>query len=106
MVDYYREKYDFQDLQKVLIRLRQPDGCPWDAAQTHTSIRKDFLEEVYASTLTCTQESAGIAKVALSLMVHCVLLVAASLNKYPEAIPSLITPLYAMFLFTTANSVV
>ena len=47
MVDYYREKYDFQDLQKVLIRLRQPDGCPWDAAQTHTSIRKDFLEEVY-----------------------------------------------------------
>lgn len=47
MVDYYREKYDFQDLQKILIRLRQPDGCPWDAAQTHTSIRKDFLEEAY-----------------------------------------------------------
>ena len=28
------------------------------------------------------------------------------LNKYPEAMPSLITPLYAMFLLTTANSVV
>ena len=47
MVDYYREKYGFEDLQKIVIRLRQPDGCPWDAAQTHTSIRKDFLEEVY-----------------------------------------------------------
>ena len=47
MVDYYREKYGFEDLQKIAIRLRQPDGCPWDAAQTHTSIRKDFLEEVY-----------------------------------------------------------
>ena len=47
MVDYYKGSFGFDDLQDILIRLRQPDGCPWDAAQTHTTIRKDFLEEVY-----------------------------------------------------------
>jgi MazG family protein len=28
-------------------RLRQPDGCPWDREQTHTSLRKHLLEEAY-----------------------------------------------------------
>ena len=27
--------------------LRGPGGCPWDAEQTHESIRKDFIEETY-----------------------------------------------------------
>ena len=27
--------------------LRAPGGCPWDAAQTHLSIRRNFLEEAY-----------------------------------------------------------
>ena len=26
--------------------LRDPGGCPWDAAQTHESLRQDILEEV------------------------------------------------------------
>lgn len=47
MVDLYKGNFGFDDLREILIRLRQPDGCPWDAAQTHASIRKDFLEEVY-----------------------------------------------------------
>src|SRR5258706_9410569 len=28
-------------------RLRGPDGCPWDAAQTHHSLRRHWLEEAY-----------------------------------------------------------
>jgi tetrapyrrole methylase family protein/MazG family protein len=28
-------------------RLRQPDGCPWDREQTHSSLRKHLLEETY-----------------------------------------------------------
>ena len=28
-------------------RLRQPDGCPWDREQTHSSLRKHLLEEAY-----------------------------------------------------------
>ena len=31
MVDYYKGSFGFDDLQDILIRLRQPDGCPWDA---------------------------------------------------------------------------
>ena len=27
--------------------LRSPDGCPWDRAQTHQSIRRNMLEEAY-----------------------------------------------------------
>jgi tetrapyrrole methylase family protein/MazG family protein len=28
-------------------RLRAPDGCPWDREQTHTSIKRDLIEECY-----------------------------------------------------------
>jgi XTP/dITP diphosphohydrolase len=31
----------------VMDRLRSPGGCPWDAAQTHDSLRKYLLEETY-----------------------------------------------------------
>ena len=31
----------------IAARLRQPDGCPWDREQTHTSLRKHLLEEAY-----------------------------------------------------------
>ena len=27
--------------------LRAPGGCPWDREQTHSSIRRNFLEETY-----------------------------------------------------------
>ena len=47
MVDLYKGNFGFEDLREIVTRLRQPDGCPWDAAQTHASTRKDFLEEVY-----------------------------------------------------------
>ena len=48
MVDLKKETYGFEDLQKIMTHLRQPEGgCPWDAAQTHASIRKNFIEEAY-----------------------------------------------------------
>ena len=31
----------------ISARLREPDGCPWDREQTHTSLRKHLLEEAY-----------------------------------------------------------
>ena len=31
----------------LMHRLRQPDGCPWDAAQTHDSIISNMVEECY-----------------------------------------------------------
>ncbi len=37
----------FNALGQVVAHLRAPEGCPWDRAQTHQSLRKDFLEECY-----------------------------------------------------------
>jgi len=42
-----RERYDTQDLRRIVAILRAPGGCPWDAQQTHASIRKNFIEETY-----------------------------------------------------------
>ena len=48
MIDFYsKPHYDFADLCKLVAVLRAPDGCPWDSVQTHESIRRNFLEEVY-----------------------------------------------------------
>jgi tetrapyrrole methylase family protein/MazG family protein len=35
------------DLVRVVARLRAPDGCPWDRAQTHRSLRRHLLDEAY-----------------------------------------------------------
>jgi tetrapyrrole methylase family protein/MazG family protein len=34
-------------LAEIVAHLRAPEGCPWDRAQTHQSLRKDFIEECY-----------------------------------------------------------
>ena len=48
MVDFIRkDKYNIEDLLHIMELLRGPGGCPWDAEQTHESIRKDFIEETY-----------------------------------------------------------
>lgn len=48
MVDFqYKDSYGVQDLKEIVRLLRAPGGCPWDAAQTHESIRRNFLEEAY-----------------------------------------------------------
>ena len=35
------------DLVRVMARLRGPDGCPWDAEQTHASLASHLLEETH-----------------------------------------------------------
>ena len=48
MVDFtIKETYDLNDFRRIMEVLRGPGGCPWDAEQTHESIRKDLLEEAY-----------------------------------------------------------
>ncbi len=48
-VDFkFKEKYEIGDLLEIMEILRRPEGgCPWDAVQTHKSIRRDFIEETY-----------------------------------------------------------
>lgn len=48
MVDYkIKQHYNSGDLVEIVRLLRGPGGCPWDAEQTHQSIRRGFLEEAY-----------------------------------------------------------
>ncbi len=42
-----RTRFDYDDLVRILNLLRAPDGCPWDRAQTHESIRQNMIEEAY-----------------------------------------------------------
>ncbi len=45
--DYKRKSYTFEDLCDIVKVLREPGGCPWDAEQTHKSMRGGLLEETY-----------------------------------------------------------
>ena len=42
-----KESYTIEDLLEIMRILRSPEGCPWDREQTHQSIRRNFIEEVY-----------------------------------------------------------
>lgn len=48
MVDFQcKPRYGWEDFLEIMRLLRAPGGCPWDAEQTHGSIRRNFLEETY-----------------------------------------------------------
>ena len=48
MINFTRKPhYDYADLLEIIRLLRSEDGCPWDKAQTHKSIRRGLLEEAY-----------------------------------------------------------
>ena len=38
-------EYTFGDFVDIIRRLREPDGCPWDREQTHSSLKKHMVEE-------------------------------------------------------------
>ncbi len=38
---------EFDELVQLMVRLRAPDGCPWDRKQTHASLKPYLLEEAY-----------------------------------------------------------
>lgn len=42
-----KKRFDLQDLKELVVRLRRPDGCPWDKVQTPESIRMNVVEEAY-----------------------------------------------------------
>src|ERR1700739_1703423 len=42
-----KKRAAIKDLIKVMATLRSPSGCPWDREQTHLSLRRHAIEEVY-----------------------------------------------------------
>ncbi len=43
----FKNSYEFNDLVEIVAILRGEGGCPWDAVQTHFTIKKDLIEETY-----------------------------------------------------------
>ena len=41
------ETFSLEPLTDVMRTLRSPGGCPWDIAQSHESLRRNLIEEVY-----------------------------------------------------------
>lgn len=42
-----KKSFEVSDLKEILRVLRGENGCPWDKAQTHESLRANVLEEAY-----------------------------------------------------------
>ena len=76
MVDFeYKQHYTVKDLEEIVRILRAPGGCPWDAEQTHESIRRNFLEEAYEAVEAIDQGSAEhlreeLGDVLLQIVLH------------------------------------
>lgn len=42
-----KSRFTIEDLKEIIVRLRRPDGCPWDRVQTNDSIKMSVVEEAY-----------------------------------------------------------
>lgn len=51
-----KDAYSTADLLEIVRLLRSPEGCPWDRAQTHESIRSNFLEETHEAIEAINQQ--------------------------------------------------
>lgn len=71
-----KDKYSIDDLISIVTLLRAPGGCPWDRAQTHFSIKKNFIEETYEVIEAINKNSAEglreeLGDVLLQVALHC-----------------------------------
>jgi len=42
-----KRRFTINDLKEIIVRLRKPNGCPWDRVQTNESIKMAAVEEAY-----------------------------------------------------------
>ncbi len=52
--------FDMEPLVDVMATLRSPGGCPWDIEQTHDSLRRYMIEEVYEAIEAIENEDAPL----------------------------------------------
>lgn len=77
MLDFEkRENYTVSDLVRIMELLRSPEGCPWDREQTHSSVRRNLLEEAYeaAEAIDLDDKTAlaeELGDVLLQIVFHC-----------------------------------
>lgn len=72
-------QFTFEELHAVVAALRSENGCPWDRAQTHESMKGNTIEEAYevnqaVSDLTATGNPANLCEelgdLLLQVMLH------------------------------------
>lgn len=66
----------FNDLVKLMAKLRSPDGCPWDKEQTHESLKPYLIEETYEVIDTIDAKDNGklneeLADLLFQIIFHC-----------------------------------
>lgn len=63
MINFQKDHYRYEDMVEITRILRAPGGCPWDAQQTHESIRRNLLEEACeAAEAIDRQDMAGLCE--------------------------------------------
>lgn len=72
-------QFTFEELHAVVAALRSENGCPWDRAQTHESMKENTIEEAYevnqaVTDLTATGNPANLCEelgdLLLQVMLH------------------------------------
>ncbi len=51
-----KQRFTLEDLKEIVVRLRAPNGCPWDRVQTNESIKMSAIEEAYELVDAIDQE--------------------------------------------------
>ena len=51
-----KQRFTLNDLKEIVVRLRAPNGCPWDRVQTPESIKMSAVEEAYELVDAIDQE--------------------------------------------------
>lgn len=75
----YEEIADpFRRLVRIMERLQEPDGCPWDLEQTHESLKPYMIEEAYEAldaidSGDATELAEELGDVLLQVIFHSVL---------------------------------
>ena len=54
--------YGYNELYDIVALLRSENGCPWDRAQDHHSIRKNLIEEAYEVAEALDKEDAELLR--------------------------------------------
>ncbi|MBR2589434.1 MAG: nucleoside triphosphate pyrophosphohydrolase [Clostridia bacterium] len=72
----FKTKYSIDDLLEIIRLLRTPEGCPWDREQTHSSIKKNFIEETYEVIEAINKDNPDMLReelgdVLMQVLLHC-----------------------------------
>ena len=66
-------RFGYEDLARIMHRLRAPGGCPWDREQTHESLKKTMIEECYeALDAIDRKDDAGLCEELGDVLLQCV----------------------------------